>query len=153
VVLNFKTIKLINDSKSVIFMNKINKNPIKIESELKFKLPFLYSEYTNFNDIDINLIYKGVQKNSKGVDFTGFIRSVNGYATGLAITGILNYSKRSNDFLIQCGFLLNIVEYKKETDFILQIGAVNKVENNYYPFVSINGLKNLPGLIKKILQK
>ncbi len=99
---------------------------------------------------DITGLVKYVGGDSKGADITGFVKIAGGDSKGISIAGGFNYSEGVKDFLIQYGTLGNIVkEINPDNDFVLQVGLFNRIGNKYCPIINVQGMKNIPKLIKK----
>ena len=133
------------------------------------KIPFIFSEYENFQGMDVNLIYKGVKRDSNGVNLTGFVKEVKGnsegfdvtgvynrvegISKGVSLTGFVNYSGEVDDFLIQYATLKNEVKEVSEYAFVLQIGLWNKLGERYWPIINIHGIKKISKLVKETFGK
>ncbi|KHO55063.1 MAG: hypothetical protein QT10_C0007G0049 [archaeon GW2011_AR19] len=97
----------------------------------------------------VNLI-KG---DSKGTNIAGLVNKIDGDSKGANIAGVFNYSKGVKDFLFQYGTLANIIKEENKDAFVLQAGLYNELGDNYFPFIQIYGLKNVPKLIKNAFKK
>lgn len=132
------------------------------------KIPFIWSEYENFSGVDFNLIYKKVEKDSKGVNIAGGINylkdskgvnvsvlanRIERYSKGADIAGLLNYAGKVDGFLIQYGTLSNNVHEASDDSFVLQIGLSNQIEDKYAWVMNIKGLKNFPKQFKNLFTK
>lgn len=97
--------------------------------------------------------FKNVGKNNNGVDLVGGVKVVGGNNTGISLTGLYNYFEEVNDWSISYGILGNTINEVGEDSFYLQLGLFNKAGSKYFPFIQVGGIKNIPSIIKKNLEK
>src|SRR3989344_4958471 len=144
-------------------------NETQKQEKKYIKIPFIWSKYKTFSGADFNLLYKNVEGDSKGANITlfenvidgdskganiaGLVNKIDGDSKGANIAGVFNYSKGVKDFLFQYGTLANIIKEENKDAFVLQAGLYNELGDNYFPFIQIYGLKNVPKLIKNAFKK